>query len=98
MISTECALETTKLDVAVFDKKARKCLLIDAAVPNERPTLIYLVYYNRLDKLMWNVHVTLVPVIIGALGSMAPNVKSYIKKIGIKPRMPSLQKSVLLGT
>lgn len=47
---------------------------------------------------MWDVHVTIVPVIIGWLGPIKPNLKSYIRKIGIKPSVSSHQKSALFGT
>lgn len=46
---------------------------------------------------MWEIQATVVPLMTGTLGSIAPNLKTDMKKIGIKPNIPSFQKSVLFG-
>ena len=45
-----------------------------------------------------NVKVTIIPVVIGALGTVPTLLKSRIKDIGISLKTVQIQKTVLLGT
>ena len=48
---------------------------------------------------MWNVkEVTIVPLIIGALGTIGKNFEGWLKKIEIECSIELLQKACLLGT
>lgn len=47
---------------------------------------------------MWDVEATIVSVIIGTLEPIPLKVRTYMKKIGLKPNIPTLQISALLGT
>jgi len=42
--------------------------------------------------------VTVVPVVIGALGAVSGNFKEYMKRIGVNVRLEVSQKTALLGT
>ena len=39
-----------------------------------------------------------VPVVIGAVGSIPKNLHRHLERLGIKVHIPTLQKSALLGT
>ena len=42
--------------------------------------------------------VIVVPVVIGALGTVSVNFKEYMKRIGVNVRLEVIQKTALLGT
>ena len=42
--------------------------------------------------------VIVVPVVIGALGSVSVNFKEYMKRFSVKVRLEVIQKTALLGT
>ena len=47
---------------------------------------------------MWNMKVTVVPLVVGALGSPAKAPKKRLKNIGIETKITELQKTVLIHT
>ena len=47
---------------------------------------------------MWNMKVTVVPLVVGALGSLAKALKKRLKNIGIETKITELQKTVLIHT
>ena len=47
---------------------------------------------------MWNMKVTVVPLVVGALGSSAKALKKRLKNIGIETKITELQKTVLIHT
>ena len=54
---------------------------------------------KREIKRLWNVReVKIVPIIIGALGTIGKNFENWLKKIEIECNMELLQKACLLGT
>ena len=52
---------------------------------------------RKVSKL-WNVKVSIIPVVIGALGTVPTLLESRIKEIGISITTAQIQKTVLLGT
>lgn len=98
-MKTDGIFETTKPDIRDIEKKkARKCLLIDVAVPggynikvkeNEKLKK-YTDLYIEVAR-VWVIQTTIVPVFIGMLGSIPQNIKTYIKQIRIKQSMPPHQ-------
>ena len=47
---------------------------------------------------MWDKETLILPIIIGALGSIPNDLECNLKKLGISYNVGTLQKSVLLGT
>ena len=47
---------------------------------------------------VWNVKVVVIPVVIGALGTMSKKIHHYIKQIDIPADIVSIQKTAILGT
>ena len=47
---------------------------------------------------VWNVKVVIIPVVIGALGTMLKKIHHYIKQIDIPIGIVSIQKIAMLGT
>ena len=51
---------------------------------------------GRELRRLWNVKTEIVPVVIGALGSMPKDLKHWLEVLEIKPRINDMQKSVIL--
>ena len=47
---------------------------------------------------LWNVKAKVVPIVVGALGAVTPNLCKYLDAIGVTARIELLQKTALLGT
>ena len=52
---------------------------------------------RELERL-WKVKAKVVPIIVGALGTVTRNLNSYLKEIGVNVTIQLIQKSALLGT
>ena len=47
---------------------------------------------------VWNMETEVVPVVIGALGSISKNLHRHLERLEIKVHVPTFQKSALLST
>ena len=89
----------------VIDKKERVCLIVDIAVPadrrveeKEQKVEKYQDVKREIGK-MWEIRkVQLVPVVIGALGSVSKGFDKWIEKLDIQCNFVDMQKTALLGT
>ena len=104
-IQVDIQIEYRRPDTVVMEKNTKKCLIIDVACPVNNNLIL-----NRNEKLdnyselqleiarMWGKETSIVPVIIGALGSIPNDLECNLKKLVISYIVGTLQKSVLLGT
>ena len=88
----------------LWKKNTNKCLIIDVACPVDNNLIL-----KRIEKLdnfserrleiarMWDKETLIVPIIIGALGSIPNDLECNLTKLGISYNVGTLQKSVLLG-
>ena len=88
-----------------MEKNTNKCLIIDVACPVDNNLIL-----KRNEKLnnyselrleiarMWDKETLIVPIIIGAMGSIQNDLECNLKKLDILYNVETLQKSVLLGT
>ena len=98
--------EARRPDIIVIDKKERKGLIIDIAVPadvrveeKEREKVEKYQDLKREIGRLWNLKkVEVVPVVIGALGSVTKEFDRWIEKLGITFNVEVVQKTALLGT
>ena len=105
-IQTDHTLEHNMPDITLVNKKKRECMIIDIACPfdtrvpkKEKEKMDHYQDLKREIKKLWNMkEVTVIPVIIGALGTINTKFETYIKKIGIECPTELLQKACLLGT
>ena len=89
-----------------MNKQTKRCYFVDVAIPGD--THVKLKTTEKLDKYrdlqiaiqhLWNVTVIVVPIIIGALGSIPHDLLLWLRKLDFDDTMiPLLQKTVLLGT
>ena len=47
---------------------------------------------------MWNVNIKVIPVIIGASGTVSKSFRKYVSNIWVKYEVKELQKTAILGT
>ena len=87
------------------DKDKRTCKIIDFAVPVDAG--IAAKEQEKIDKYqdlrieiakLWNVKAKVVPIVIGALGAVTPNLPKHLEAIGVTIKTELLQKAALLGT
>ena len=93
-------------DITIHDKNQKKALLIDFSVPCDinivNKTAEKLTKYKELEveiQKCWNLKkVTIVPIIVGALGAVSTDHAQYLKLIPGKIEAKIVQKTALLGT
>jgi hypothetical protein len=94
-----------RADMIIKNKKERICTLIDIAVPSDRNVTIKevekeLKYKNLCIEIqrMWNMKCSVMPVAIGATGTINRGLRKYLQEIPGKHSIDSLQKTAILGT
>ena len=104
-IQTDHVIQARRPDIVVLDKKAGTCQIIDVAISGDKRVVDK--EQEKIDKYqdlaremrrLWKVKTKVVPVIIGALGTIPKRLAGYLKEIGVSIREEVIQKSVLLGT
>jgi hypothetical protein len=80
-------------------------MLIDAAIPGDRNVIQKevenILKYKDLTmeiQRMWNVKTTVIPVIIGATGTISKSFTKYVSTIPGNHEFRELQKTAILGT
>ena len=84
-------------------QKKRTCQIADFAIPADYKVKLkeskkqdkYMDLVRELEKL-WNMKVMLIPVVIGALGTVTIEVIKSLEELEIRGRVETIQKTVLL--
>ena len=104
-IQTDNEIQARRPDIVVVNKKDRKCYIIDVAVPGDvriaEKETEKIEKYDELKReveRLWKVKARVIPIVLGALGTVTRSLSNYIKEIGVKTQIKLIQKSVLLGT
>ena len=83
-----------------MDRDKKTCNIIDIAVRGDAG--IVEKEREKVEKYqdlrLWNVKAKVVPTVVGALGTVTPNLSKYLDAIGVTTRIKLLQKAALLGT
>ena len=91
--------------MVLVDREKKTCNIIDIAVPIEAG--IVEKEKEKVEKdhdprrevaKLWNVKAKVVPIVVGALGAVTPNLSKHLDAIGVTTRIELLQKAALLGT
>ena len=89
-------------DITILDKETKECQLIDIACPGDNKVAEK--EDEKIDKCrdlarevsnLWNVKVKIIPVVIGALGTVPTLLESRIKDIGISIKTAKILRKVL---
>ena len=90
--------------MVVVDRDRKTCNIIDIAVPGdagivEKEKLKVEKYQDLCREVarLWNVKAKVVPIVVGALGAVTPNLSKHLDAIGVTTRIELLQKAALLG-
>ena len=102
-IQTDHLIPVRRPDLVMINKKMRICKIVDFAVPaNHRINLKecekkdkYLDLARELKKL-WNMKVTIVPIVIGALGTISKGLLKGLEDLEVRGRLETIQKTTLL--
>ena len=105
-IQTDKKLEHNKPDITIHDKKNNECLLIEVSCPFDKNINeveeVKLERYQALKwelKKIWNCKsVKMIPIIIGALGTVNAKLGEWLKSIDINCSIGQVQQASLLGT
>ena len=98
-------IEARRPDIVLLDKKEKSCMIVDIAVPGDgslhEKELEKIEKYQELRREMsrlWQLKkVQVVPVVIGALGSVTKDFDKWMEKLGIPGDVGVVQKTALLG-
>ena len=105
IIQTSTYIQARRPDVVVVDREKKTCNIIDIAVPvdvriveKEKENVEKYQDLRREVARLWNVKANVVPIVVGALGAVTPNLSKNLGAIGVNTRIDLLQKAALLGT
>ena len=105
-IYTDKVLKHNRPDITPVHKDTQKCTLIDIAVPADqnitRTEEKKVEKYQELAFEIRRIHgaskVTIIPIVIGALGSISNGAKTWFGKLDVPDFLGSVQLSAILGT
>jgi len=98
-------IPNNKSDIIIRDNEKGTCLLIDVAISGDRNVIKKeaekILKYKDLTieiQRMWNVKTKVIPVIIGATGTISKSFRKYVNNTPGKHEVKELQKTATLGT
>ena len=105
-IQTDHHLEHNKPDILIHEKTNRGCYIIDVACPFDTRVktkeLEKVERYHDLKREIGRIwecrNVCVVPIVIGALGTLSKNFSSWAAKIEVEEKIDMMQKACVLGT
>jgi len=94
-----------KPDIIIRDHEKGTCMLIDVTISGDRNLIkkeaVKILKYKDLIieiQRMWNVKTKVIPVKIGATGTVSKSFRKYMRNIPGKHEVKELQKTAILGT
>ena len=104
-VHTDRTIKANKPDIVIRDNTAKKCWMIDVSVPADHNVVSKeaekMLKYKDLAievSRMWHTSVTVVPVIVGALGTTSKEHEKWIEEIPGNASVVEIQRSVLYGS
>jgi hypothetical protein len=104
-IQTDRTIPNNKPDIVTRDYEKGTCMLIDVVIPGDRNMI-----KKKVEKIlkcknltieiqrMWNVKTGVIPLIIGATGTISKSLIKYVSTIPGNHDVRELQKTAILGT
>ena len=104
-IQTDQLIPARRPDLMIINKKKGICKIVDFAVPADHKINLkesekkdkYLDLARELKKL-WNMKVTIVPIVIGALGTITKGLLKGLEDLEVGGRVGTIQTTTLLRT
>jgi hypothetical protein len=104
-MQTDRTIPTNKPDIIIQDNEKGTCMLIDDAISGDRNVIKKaaekILKYKDLTteiQCMWNVKTRVIPVIIGATGTVSKSFRKYVSSIPGNHEVRKLQKTAILGS
>ena len=102
-IHTDHLISDRRPDLIIINKKKRICKIVDFAVPADPRIKLkecekkdkYLDLARELKKL-WNMKVTIVPIVIGAFGTITKGLLKVLEDLEVGGRVETIQMTALL--
>jgi len=102
---TDRTIPNNKPDIIIRDNEKGTCMLIDVAISEDRNVIKKeaekILKYKDLTieiQRMWDVKTKVIPVTIGATGTISQSFRKYVSNIPGKHEVKELQKTAILGT
>ena len=104
-IQTDHLISTRRPDLIIINKKKRICKIVDFAVPADHKIKLkecekrdkYLDLARELKKL-WNMELTIVPIVIGAFGTITKGLLKVLEDLEVGGWVETIQTTALLRT
>jgi hypothetical protein len=87
-VQTDRTIPNNKPDIIIRDKEKGTCMLVDVAISGDRNVIKKeaekILKYKELTteiQRMWNVKTKVIPVIIGATGTVTKSFRKYVSNI-----------------
>ena len=106
-IQTDHLIPARRPDLIIINKKKKKrtCKIVDFAVPADHRIKLkecekkdkYLNLTRELKKL-WNMQVTIIPIVIGAFGTVTKGLLKGLEDLEVGGRVETIQTTALLRT
>ena len=104
-VQTDRTIPNNKPDIIIRDNEAGTCILIDVAILGDRNVIKKeaekILKYKDLTigiQGIWKVKTRVIPVIIGATGTISKSFRKYISNIPGNHEVKELHKTAILGT
>ena len=104
-VQTDRTLPNNKPDIVIRGNEKGICMLIDVAISGDRSVIRKeaqkILKHKDLTieiQRMWNVKTKVIPVIIGATGTISKSFRKYVSNVPGKHEVKELQKTAILGT
>jgi len=104
-VHTDRTIPNNKPDIIIRDKEKGTCMLRHVAISGdinviEKETDKVLKHKDLTIEIqrMWSVKTKVIPVIIGATGTISKSFRKYVSNIAGKHEVKELQKTAILGT
>ena len=104
-IQTDHLISARRPDLIIINKKKKICKIVNFAVPEDHRIKLrecekrdkYLDLARELKKL-WNMEVTIIPIVIGAFGTVTKGLLKGLEDLEVGGRVETIQTTALLKT
>ena len=105
IIQTDHLISARRLDLIIINKKTKICKIVDFVVPADHRIKLkecekrdkYLDLARELKKL-WNMKGTIIPIVIGAFGTVAKGILKGLEDLVVGGGVETIQTTALLKT
>ena len=104
-IQTDHRISARRPDLIIINRKKKICKIVDSALPADHRMKLkecekrdkYLDLAKELKKL-WNMKMTIIPVVIGAFGTVTKVLLNGLEDLEVRDRVETIQTTALLKT